>query len=139
MGEKITWASAPATQSLTTSMADWTNATITLTPGVWQVYASISGTYATGALLNNAGYWQTVITDSANAIVQEMDKILYVTTPSAAINQVISSLPYSFVVSVSISTTYKIRTQRVDSAGTGSGTIRNESGTRSQFFAVRIA
>jgi len=139
IGEKITWTTPPGTLVLGTSEADWTNAFLTLTPGVWQIYASIVATYVTGTTANNAGYASVKITDSSNVIVQEMDKNLYVITPAANSNQIITSIPLSFVANVSVSTVYKIRASRTDLSGTGSGQLRNGSTERSHFFAVRIA
>lgn len=140
IGERITWTSAPVTQTATLSETDWTNATITLTPGVWQVYASIVTTAQAGTAVGSTCEVIVKITDTSNNIVQEMDKSVYIssgtvnTTPS-----LIGVIPFSFVANVNSSTTYKIRVIRLDGVSTGGGSVRNESTRRSQFFAVRIA
>jgi hypothetical protein len=139
VGQTVTWLSAPSTQVITTSEADWTNANIVLTPGVWQIFANINCFYATGTAAANTGYVQIKITNTGNTVVQEMDKRLEVLTAAAASTKVESSLGFSFVANVSASTTYKIRVIRVDTAGTGSAQSRNEAGSRSHFYAVRIA
>jgi hypothetical protein len=139
VGETKTWTSAPISQSLTTTVADWTNATITLTAGVWLVNASVMAFYQTGAVSGNNGYAVVNITDSSNAIVQEMEKLLYAKAVSAVSNLAEAPLHFTFVANVPTSTTYKIRVYRVDAGGTGSGSVENSSQQRSQFFGVRIA
>ena len=139
VGEKITWVTPPSTQNTTTSIADWTNANIILTPGVWLVQASVTVGYTTGATAGSSGYTRALITDTSNNIVQEMDKSVASQTAAAASSRITTALPFSFVANVSSNTTYKIRVAHVDSAGTGSGFAGNEGVLRSQFFAVRIA
>jgi hypothetical protein len=139
IGEKITWSSAPATANLGTSTADWTNASIVLSAGVWLIYANICLSVVTGNSAANSSYAQVYITDSSNNTVQNQEKRLLVLTPAAGSTQVVSAVPFNFVASVSGSTTYKIRALRVDAAGTGSAQIRNAGADYSEFFAVRIA
>lgn len=140
IGERITWTSAPATQTATLSEADWTNATITLTPGVWQVYASIATVVQAGTAAGSTCEIIVKITDSSNNIIQEMDKSVYISSGTVNTNPtMIAVIPFSFVANVNSSTTYKIRTIRLDGVSTGGGGVCNQSTRRSQFFAVRIA
>lgn len=136
---KITWTTPPSTQNTTTSVADWTNANLVLTPGVWLVQASVTAGYTTGTTAGSSGYTRVFITDTSNNIVQEMDKSVSSQTAAAAASKVIAALPFSFIANVSSNTTYKLRVAHVDSAGSGSGVVGNENAIRSQFFAVRIA
>jgi hypothetical protein len=140
VGEKITWTSAPTTQALTTSFADWTNATITLTAGTWLVTANIAVYYATATTAGAEGYTQVRITDTSNNIIQEQDNILFVgkAVSGTALN-FRGTLSFGFVANLSSSTTYKIRAAALNNSGTGSGNIENEASFRSRFFAVRIA
>lgn len=139
VGEKITWASAPATQSLTATVADWTNANIVLSAGVWLIQANVTCNYATGALVSNEGSANIEITDTSNVRIQNMAKQISVKTVSAVTNSSIMVIPFSFVAVVSSSTTYKLRISKSDASGTGSGNAYNQSGAYSEFFAVRIA
>ncbi len=139
IGQKITWVSAPTTATLTTSMADWTNATIDLTAGIWLVFANIQVNYSTGSTAGNQGAVQVNITDSSNNIVQEMDQQIFTKTVAAVAASVVGTLPFSFLTNVASTTTYKIRAMKVDSVGTGIGQIYNSATVRSQFYAVRIA
>jgi hypothetical protein len=138
VGEVITWASAPSTQVLTTSVADWTNATIVLTPGVWQISANITVQVATGTTAANNTTGVVYVTDGSNTVIQNMESGVAVTTPAAASTLVTSALGFSAVVNISTSTTYKIRGIRIDGAGTGSAQLRNQGASYSRFYAVRI-
>lgn len=139
VGEKITWATPPASQNIGTAVQDWTNANIVLTPGVWLIQANIMTTYTTGAVAGNNGNTNVMITDAANSIVQQMDKLLvgYAAGAFAVLSE--TSLSFSFVASLSVTTTYKIRAQRNDSVGTGTASLQNGAAARSEFFGLRIA
>jgi len=137
VGEKITWVSAPSNLSLTTSMQDWTNAFITLTPGVWNVFANISITVNTASAAGDTEFAQIVITDSSNAIVQEMDRLFLVKTVAAVVNSAQGNLSFAYQISVSVNTVHKIRALKTDLTGVGSASILNSAGQRSQFFAIR--
>lgn len=139
VGEVVTWASAPSTQSLTTSVADWTNASIILSAGVWQIFANITVQVATGTGAANSTTGVAYVTDSSNNVIQNMESGIVATTPSAATTLVTGMLSLSAVVSVSVSSTYKIRGIRIDGAGTGSAQLRNQGASYSRFYAVRIA
>jgi hypothetical protein len=137
IGEKITWVSAPSNLSLTTSFQDWTNAFITLTPGVWNVFANISVTVNTASAAGDTEFAQIVITDSSNAIVQEMDRLFLVKTVAAVVNSAQGNLSFAYQISVSVNTVHKIRASKTDLTGVGSASILNSAGQRSQFFAIR--
>jgi hypothetical protein len=139
IGERVTWASAPGNQAMTTTMTDWTNASISLSAGVWMVYANVQCIAETGTAVSNFSSANVVITDTGNAIVQEMDQQLMCRTSAAASAFQACTLAFSFLANVNSSTTYKIRVRRIDGAGTGSATVYNQGTNRSQFYAVRIA
>lgn len=140
VGEKITWASAPSTQVATTSYADWTNASITLTAGVWLVQANINCVVTSGTTVGNDAELQVRITDSSNNVLQNLEKILRVKTPASA--QMINAgcLAFSGIFNYATSSNVlKIRLRLTDVNGTNSGAVYNSSTTYSEFFAIRIA
>lgn len=138
IGEKITWASAPSSQNFTTE-ADWTNASIVLTSGIWQVFASISCLYFTGNTSGDSGRLTVKITDSSNTVVQEMEKSIGIKTAGNVDVSTTGVLTFNFIANLNSSTTYKIRAVKTDSTGTGFSTVYNQASFRSQFYAVRIA
>lgn len=139
VGEKITWNTPPASVTLTTTESDWTNATFTLTPGVWLVNYSIQTSAnppsVAGAVLTSV----VRVTDSSNAIVQNSDKQMTAISPTAASLTINSIIAGSFIVNISSNTTYKIRIQKSESGGVGIGAVYNQSSARSEFYGVRIA
>lgn len=137
-GEKITWTTPPGTQSATTTTTDWTNAFLTATPGTWLFFASIMATVATGSVALNASYIVVSITDSSNNVVQEMEKLIYISTSAANSITSETSLAFSFPAYISANTIYKIRIQRVDANGVGTASAINTATQRSQFFGVRM-
>lgn len=139
IGEKITWSSAPSTQSVSGTLADWTNASLPLTAGIWDVFASVQVMVQTGTTLLSTCSITVSITDSSNNIVQEMEKLFYVGTPAANASTGYTCIPFYFQAVLSGDVTYKIRAQRADSGSAGSASIINQSGQRSQFYAVRRA
>lgn len=138
LGEKITWTTTPINQTLTTSEADWSNASITLSAGVWLVVANIHFDWATGSAAGNKTGVVAKITDSSNAVVQNMNKLLVAATSAAVAINPAGIIPMSFIANISNTTTYKIRSLRVDYSGTGSAAITNSGGEFSEFFAIRI-
>jgi hypothetical protein len=143
VGEKITWTTPPSNQLVTTTESDWTNASITLSPGVWLVTANVF-TKAEIAAGHSAGSYAATrikITDTTNNIVQNQHKTLAFVCPSAttAVGSVQTVLPFSFVASISTSTTYKIRAVSDRTGGGNSGTLYNVTDSYSEFYAVRIA
>ena len=138
VGEKVNW-NNPATQTLTTSYVDWTNAYITLSAGVWLVLANVSMVYYTAASSGAQGNAAAIITDSSNNIISICDKSISTTAAAATSVRIIGVLPFSFVSSVNSTTVYKIRIAKADRVGVGSGLGFNELNVFSDFFAVRIA
>lgn len=140
IGEKITWVTPPVSQTLTTSLQDWTNASIVLTPGTWLIIASISTKYFTGTTAAADGYTQVRITDSSNNTVQEQENILSAgQSPGTYSIFNRGTLSFSFIATLSAaSTVYKIRAAKGDNNGTGVGAVENDTLIRSRFFAVRI-
>lgn len=140
VGEKITWTTPPATTTtVTTTLTDWANATFTLTPGAWMIYANITARVSSGAIAANESSVVLALTNASNTVIQNQQKQITVSTPSAGSASIISVIPLSCFENISTSTTYKLRWQRVDSAGTGSGTLYNTTSVFSDFYAVRIA
>jgi len=139
VGEVITTASAITTTSSTTSEADVTNASITLTPGVWQIFYSVTAQYTSGATSGNSGFLMVTVTDSANTHIGKTERIVYAKTNAAASQVTYTSLAASTVVSIASSTTYKLRQKRTDSSGTGSGGVEvSSSSYDSTFYAIRL-
>jgi hypothetical protein len=139
IGETKTWATPPSTNaSLTTSEADWTNATITVTAGVWLIIASVEVGYRTGAVAGNAGSTVVKLTNASNTVIDNQSAKITVITAAAAATEVMSTLTLCTTVSVSTSTEYKLRVYRVDGTGTGTGAVYNESTAYSTFKAIRI-
>jgi hypothetical protein len=136
VGEKLTWATPPVDQTITT-LTDWTNANIVLSAGVWMVTASVQVLYGGNTSANTFGFATVQITDSSNVIIQNQQQIAGVqfTGASSSINGQ-GSVVFAFVASVSGSTTYKIR-----ASGNTNGTVKvlNSSNGQSTLFATRIA
>lgn len=140
VGERITWVTPPTTQTVTGTTTDWTNAFITLTPGVWWVQANISATAQNGATANSVTQIAVQITNSSNVVVQNQFKLIAAGSTAAATNLVSAVIPFSFVANISaLSTVYKIRLLKADQVSAGTGFVDNSLGSYSEFFAVRIA
>jgi len=138
IGEKITWASAPATAAIGTSVADWTNASLPLTAGTWLVVANITADAYTAATAGTYAVSTVSITDSSNTVVQNQEKSIGALTPANGNQRNLGVLSFSFVANLNGSTTYKIRAVRASTAG-NAGNLYNEASYRSEFFAIRIA
>jgi len=140
VGEKITWVTPPAANTNFTAEADWTNAYITLTPGVWLVIANVNAAYGSATTSDSYGAVGVKLTTSANAIVENQDKTLLVGFGDGTRGATIKgTIPLSCVVYPSSNTVYKLRGLKIDSSGTGVALLYNENNARSEFFAVRIA
>lgn len=138
VGEKVTWASAPSDYALTTTEADWTNASITLNPGVWYISAQISMLATTGATAGNDVECRVKLTDSANNVVNNQWRTKRVKTPAAAAALNTDIMSFSTTVSISSQTTYKIRFQRQDNNGTNGCTAYYQAANYSDFYAIRL-
>ena len=139
IGEKITWATPPTTQTSTTTLSDWTNAFITLTPGVWMVVANVVATVVTGTTAGNGTANKVSITDSANTLINLWERRISVTTPAAAACTLWGVIAFAGIVNISATTVYKLRIQLQNLVGTGSGDIRNATSDSSEFYAIRVA
>ncbi len=138
VGETVSAGLSPLT-TITTTEADVSGASLTLSPGVWQIYYSVSMNSQTAASSGCQVFGGVVITDSSNTEIGGSYRSLYVVTRSNAVVDNISALATSTVVNISSSATYKLRAKRIDSGCTGAATITNSNQNKSSFFAVRIA
>jgi hypothetical protein len=138
VGETKTWATPPSTNTSLSTEADWTNATITVTAGVWLIIASVQVGYRTGASVSNWGLTVVKLTNSANTVIDNQSAQVVAMTPAAAVTEVRSTATLCTTVSVSTSTEYKLRVYKVDGSGTGTGAVYNESTANSTFKAIRI-
>ncbi|HEY9664438.1 MAG TPA: phage tail protein [Allocoleopsis sp.] len=140
VGEKVTWTTPPAAStSVGTSYADWTNASISLTGGVWLVIANVQCNVNTAASTSAAAAALGKIVDGSGTLVQNQEKQLYIKTTAAIVGDCTGTLSFSCVVTPSTTTTYKIQLKRNESGGTGTVTAYNTSTAYSEFFAIRIA
>jgi hypothetical protein len=142
VGEKVTWTTPPSLQNVTTTESDWTNASITLTSGVWLVTANVF-TVAQIASGQPAGAYAATrvkITDSSNNVIQNQYKTLafFASSATTGIGGGETVLPFSFVASVSTTTTYKIRVVSDRSGGGNSGVLKNAPSGYSEFYAIRL-
>jgi len=136
VGETV--AATITTTSITTSIADVTGASLPLSVGRWKITANVSTEYLTGATASDRGETKISITNSANTLINNQEKSLRVKTVAAVTNNVITTLSFSTIVNVTAAETYKLRGIRIDTAGTGTATVLNQSGYYSEFFAERI-
>lgn len=140
VGERITTASTIVTTLATTSWSDVTNATITLTPGVWEIKAQGVFNYGTGAASGNSGYTQITITDNSNNQIGKTPKMTYAKTASNVSSIIYAPFSMSTIVNIVSNTTYKLRLKKTDTNGTGTGNIEVSAGEyEADFYAVRIA
>lgn len=141
VGEKRTWTSAPSSQTFNTTEADWTNATITLSSGIWLVVANIQTEIQSGGTAGNWSEIRVRITDSSNNIVQNMKKSSSVQCQATGTSPFTrAGLSFTFQAVLPSSQTYKIRGQRFDGVGTGTSSyLINDAAMGSEFFAIRIA
>lgn len=127
------------TTTLTTSESDITGASISLSPGVWEIKYSVTGTAATGAATGNSCYITVVVTNSANTHIGKTERMVFAKTVAAASAESYGAMSASTVVNISSTTVYKLRGQRFDSPS-GTGSIQCAAGIYdSTFYAIRIA
>jgi hypothetical protein len=138
IGETKTWATPPSTNLSLSTEADWTNATITVTAGVWLIIASVQVGYTTGAVAGNMGSTVVRLTNSANTVIDNQSAQVTAKTSAAAVTEVRSTVTLCTTVSVSSSTEYKLRVYRVNGVGTGTGAVYNDDTAYSTFKAIRI-
>lgn len=140
LGQTITWVTVPTTTSFTTSASDWTNAFITLQPGVYYISAQISMQANAGSTVNNDVECIVSLTDSTGTIVNNQSRSIrtraYVTGVAALLNAV---TPLSAIVNVTAANTiYKIRGQLQNNTGTGACQFFNVSNQYSDLYAVKL-
>jgi hypothetical protein len=137
IGERITWATPPSLQAATTSLSDWTNANIVLTPGTWQIFGSFFVTGTTATSIGAAATTVVQITDASNTVVQNMESQMYIINSGSSALTIGSTVALYGTVSINTTTTYKVRLQKAEAAATCQ--IYNTAFARSVFYAVRIA
>jgi hypothetical protein len=139
LGEKVTWSVQPITQSVTVSETDWTNSSITLGAGTWLLSAQVCATIQLTATAGNDSELNVKITDASNNEINRQSRSIRARTPASAINLTTQVISLSTVVSISSTTTYKIRVRKQDNVGTAAVSVYNEASNYSDFFAIRIA
>jgi hypothetical protein len=140
VGEKVTWATAPTATVFGTSVADWTNATISLNPGVHLIIANIQTFVESGTTAGNDSECNAQITDSAGTIIDTQSKSLRAKSAATGQSGVnLGVVAMSTIVNVTAaSTVYKIRAKRTDNSGTGYCELSNSAQKQSHFYAIRI-
>jgi hypothetical protein len=143
VGEKVTWATAPSTSfTVTTSMTDWTNAFVTLNPGVWLLQASINANIRTDAYAGYDVACTVRITDSAGNLIDNQQKNLNVRAGGNQEQRMGVAIPFMAIVNVTApGTIYKFRAQRFDNIGSGACSLINSAASDSgysHFFATRL-
>ena len=141
VGQKITWSTPPAAETaLTTTETDWANASFQLTPGIWHIFCSVTALLITPAVIGAEAGIYLKITDGSNAVINQLDRSLYIRTQVAANAVSQSPIVMSDIITVTSTTTYKIRGQKYQSSGTADCRLYNTSpSSLSNFYAVRIA
>lgn len=139
LGERVTWSVQPITQSVTVSETDWTNSSITLGVGTWLLSAQVCATIQLTATAGNDSELNVKITDASNNEINRQSRSIRARTPAAAINLTTQVISLSTVVSISSTTTYKIRVKKQDNVGTAAVSVYNEASNYSDFYAIRIA
>ena len=137
IGERQTWSTPPSSQVATTSISDWTNANIVLTPGTWQIFGSFFVTGTTAASIGAAATTVVQITDASNTVVQNMESQMYIVNSGSSALTTGSTVALYGTVSINTTTTYKVRLQKAEAAATCQ--IYNTAFARSVFYAIRIA
>jgi hypothetical protein len=141
IGEKITWSSAPSSQSITTAETDWTNASIAMSAGTWLIVANLSVSVFTASGQGAGAYAaaRLKITDTANNVIDYKSFVGSSAATTSAEAEFTGTVGFSMVKTFTESTTYKIRVLNDRTGGGNSGSLRNQNGLSSEFFAVRLA
>lgn len=144
VGEKITWTTPPVNRlAIGPNVTDyWSNAEITLTPGVWLIQSLIETVVHSNTTNNTYAYIRIWITDGGSSgenIISSMANTCFLQNPTGdASIDMTYPLHFSGYVNISTTTTYKIRFTTADISGT-SYDLYNDGKDLSHFFAVRIA
>jgi hypothetical protein len=138
VGQVITWTTPPATTSVTTTtFADWTNATFTLTPGIWLICASVAAKIVPPSSAGLNTYLSLQLYDATNSAQIAYKALSCGASTSSAGSVTNASLAFYNTVNLTSSTQYKLRYSYSGSLGTV--LVYNETLSTSEFFAVRIA
>lgn len=133
VGQRITWASPPSSQTgyANNSYADWTNANIVLTAGIWAVYANICASIDTTG--SDGMTIQILDATNSNTLVPGMRKDIVVVPGIGNL-----FIPFVFETKITSSTTYKIQAclRHYSGTTTSNGTF-NEDRAFSEFYAIR--
>jgi hypothetical protein len=132
---------ASAASDTTVQVSGPADATLSLTPGVFEVCYSVTGDVTTGTAANNATRLKVWVTDVSNVSVGRSERILQITKTDTSANAaaIVSSVSNCFPTNITSNATYKLRIRRVDVAGTGAASVIVAAGTYdSNFYAVRI-
>ena len=141
IGETITSANIVTTTLASLSDTDITNATITLTPGVWRITYQLTCQMLTASATNDGGSIYVAMTDNSNNRIARTNRSMFVRNTGAGTQTPAATcLAMDIVISLSVTTTYKLRGQRADNQGVNTATVQvNANQNDSVFFAVRIA
>lgn len=138
IGETIESATITTT-SIGTSETDITNASVTLSSGIWMVNFAAAVALVTGSTAGNESNVVLILTDAANTRIGGCDSQYNLKNPASASFFGGVTLSNSVVVRISTSVTYKLRAARNDFSGTGSASVYNSTDRRSKLYAIRIA
>lgn len=139
VGEII--ASSFSNYTATTSTADVTGATLPLTAGTWRIFMEVEADLTSGTGVGAAATIQVLMTNSSNVQVGNFIASLFIST-TAASSQIQAPIVYETVLSISSSTTYKLRALLSNNSGTGATCTlfsTTNASSASVFYAVRIA
>lgn len=142
VGEIISASSFTSNYAITTSYADVTNASITLTAGVWKIWAELTAQITTGTSAANEtiGYFQ--ITNSAGTKINDASRAVGHRAAAAVAGGVYAfyQVVFSTEVTPTTSTVYKLQAKISNLSGTGSGVVYADNSVgQCRFYAIRIA
>lgn len=133
VGERVTMATQPSNVNTTTTITDWTNATITLNKGIWLIMVNADGQISASDFNFTFSAW-VKLCNAAGSVVDSCEPFLSIKVTAAATGTTGGSLVTSTVQTVtSDSTAYKLRVLN------SSGCTAVFSGPTLKFYAVRIA
>jgi hypothetical protein len=141
VGETITSTISSTVLSASGTEQDITGASISLTPGRWQVFYSIEYSYDTTATTatGDGGSVYLKLTKSDNTLVNKASSYAFHRTNGTNQTYYSTTLSKSVVIDVSSTTTYKLRMQYTDNAGTNACTAAASGSDYNSLYAVRIA
>jgi hypothetical protein len=117
-----------------------TDATLTLPPGTWQVYANFQSLVTSGATINNFSYVIWAIRNDTDATdLSDTVRITYAKTPAAVAFSMYAPVALGTTVNLTTTKIFKLGGTRIDGSGTGSATLDIAGSWTAQFYAIRIA